>query len=100
LDSDSKSVLLCEQCALTQAREAEIEAGGEPQPTIKEDGGPCATCAELKEQEESAAREWADCKDLPDRLAAEAARRKWEHLFRARCKHQFKEHNSDLRGRA
>jgi hypothetical protein len=77
----------------------EIDRASESEPNAFEDLEPCITCATLKEQEESAAMELARCKDLPDRVAAKAASRKWAHLFQARWDHQFKAHNRESRGR-
>jgi hypothetical protein len=99
LDSNSQTVILCEQCALIRERESKTEATDEPQSNATEDVGPCATCEVMKEKADSAARELARCADLPDGLVAEAARRKSEHLSSAWRKHRFKAHNSDLRGR-
>lgn len=99
LDSESKTVILCEQCSLLRSRESEIEAPREPESNAMEDVEPCPTCATLKEQEESAAKEFARCQGLPDRVTTEIARKKWAHLFNARWAHQFKKHSSVKRGR-
>ncbi len=64
-----------------------------------EEGETCASCAALKEQEASAAMEFARCKDLPDIVAAETAYKKWVHLSRARWSHLSKAHKDDARGR-
>jgi hypothetical protein len=61
-----KAVIACEQCAVIQAREPEIEGLSASGWNAIDDAESCATCATLKEQEESAALEWARCKDLPD----------------------------------
>src|SRR5258706_12114436 len=99
LDSGSRAVILCEQCAVIQARQPEIEALSESEPNGIDAGEPCATCAALKEQVESAAMELARQRDLPDTLGAKTAYRRWAHLFSARYNHQFKAHNSEPRGR-
>jgi hypothetical protein len=99
LDSNRAAVILCEQCAVIETRTSEIETPGESEPNAIGEAEPCATCATLKEQEESAAMELARCKDLPDRVRAETASKKWSHLFHARWDHHFKAHNSESRGR-
>jgi hypothetical protein len=72
LDSSAKTLLICDHCALIRAPESEIEALHEPSSAI-EDGEACATCAALREQEESAAKELARCEGLPDGSAAKNA---------------------------
>jgi hypothetical protein len=96
---DSGAVILCEQCAMIPARQPEIEALDESKADTVENEGHCATCAALKEQEESAAMELARCKDLPDALGAKTAQRRWAHLSHARWDHRFKAHNDEPRGR-
>ena len=90
LDSNKAIVILCEQCDV-------MDVSCEPAPTQERET--CASCAALKEQEESAAMEWARCKDLPDTVAAETAYKKWAHLYRARWSHLSKAHKDEPRGR-
>jgi hypothetical protein len=99
LDSSRGAVILCEQCAVIQAGNAELQASSESGPDAAEDLAACVTCAALKEQVESAAMELARCKDLPDTIGATTAYKKWAHVFRARWDHRFKAHNNEPRGR-
>jgi hypothetical protein len=87
LDADRAIVILCEQCDV-----AEVACA----PATPEEGEPCATCAALKEQEESAAIEFARSKGT---VSEEAACRKWAHVSRARWSHRSKAHKNDPRGR-
>jgi hypothetical protein len=87
LDSNTAIVILCEQC---DAMDVSCE------PAATQEREPCAVCAALKEQEESAAIEFARCKDT---AAEEAAYMKWAHLSRARWNHLSKAHKDDARGR-
>jgi hypothetical protein len=98
LDSTSETVLICEQCDLVRAQ-SEIEAIQKHEATALEAMEPCAICAELRAQEQEAAKELATCESLPDSPATKTARRKWSHLFNSWLTHQFKAHSSAVRGR-
>lgn len=91
LESEAESVIVCEQCALIRA-----EALSDMRTPESENMPACPTCDALKEQEESAAAELAHIRDL---AGSEEARRKWDHIFRARWQHRFKGHNDEPRGR-
>ena len=94
LQSNSGTVVVCEQCAL--ARFSEIEALHRPESESVDSEEACSTCASLKEQEEAAATELARVRGLPD---SEDIYQKWAHLSRSRWNHQFKAHNNEPRGR-
>ena len=89
LESESGSVIVCEQCALARA---EVTDAHRSELKMRP---PCLTCEALKAQEESAAAELAHIRDL---AGSEAARRKWGHIFTARWQHMFKAHNDEPRG--
>lgn len=99
IETSIMTTVLCEQCALVQWQQATLEVPTEyecglvdaEEPTHV-DADSCATCEELKIQEEEAALESARCQGLPDRDAAEKAHKRWAHLSRARWGHRFKAH--------
>ena len=96
---DSGIAIVCEQCAAAEEPQSEAEALQEPELNAAEDAQFCATYTTLRAQEEAAAIELARCRDLPDRVDAESAFKRWAHLFNARWRHRFKAHNSEARGR-
>jgi hypothetical protein len=94
LESNSRTSIVCEQCAL--ARLSETEALDRPMSEGVDPEEACSTCASLKEQEEAAAMELARVRGLPN---SEDIYQKWAHLSRSRWDHRFKAHNNEPRGR-
>ena len=95
LDANPVRAISCEDCNLM---------GKEPDPaelltTSEPDGHQaCATCAMLKEREEVAAREAGRLLNIRD-SQANAARRRWAHLAKARAQHRLKSHMNEQRGK-
>jgi len=99
LDAEANTQILCEHCALVLVPDVEMAPASEPERNAVKNEEACPTCSVFKAETEAAAKERARLEGMPDRVAAAAAKKKWEHLFRAQWAHKFKAHNADRRGK-
>lgn len=99
IQSGNEIVVVCEDCAVFELPGlVEPDPGSTDKSNAWQSKDPCPTCATLKEQEQAAAKEWAQVANFRD-ATSEAIYRKWTHLATARARHRAKAHANEPRGR-